>query len=131
MPSTDRKLELKAWHRWLRPPHRRLCINRPSELSRLTGGCVGQRVNVPGCATAILFYFVTSNFIPRWYTKGLYRTACQADLSNMRTVMLSLSYLCHCPSKSLSCVNMLPTHYIFLVYSVKYILCWLVKSMHN
>jgi hypothetical protein len=44
MPSTDRKLQLKARHRWLRPSHRRLCINRPSKLSRLTGGCVGQRV---------------------------------------------------------------------------------------
>jgi hypothetical protein len=45
MPSTERKLQLKARHRWLRPSHRRLCINRPSKLSRLTGGCVGQRVN--------------------------------------------------------------------------------------
>jgi hypothetical protein len=44
MPSTDRKLESKARHRWLRPPHRRLCINQNNELSRLTGSCVGQRV---------------------------------------------------------------------------------------
>jgi hypothetical protein len=27
MPSTDRKLELKARHRWLRPSHSWLCIN--------------------------------------------------------------------------------------------------------
>jgi hypothetical protein len=45
MPSTDRKPELKARHQGLRPPHRRLCINQPSEFSRLTGGFVGQRVN--------------------------------------------------------------------------------------
>jgi hypothetical protein len=31
-------------HRWLRPSHSRLCINRPSELGRLTGGCVCQWV---------------------------------------------------------------------------------------
>jgi hypothetical protein len=45
MPSTERKRELKARHRWLRPSHSRLCINRPSEISRLTDGCVGQGVN--------------------------------------------------------------------------------------
>jgi hypothetical protein len=45
MPSTDRMLELKARHQWLRPSHRRLCINRPSKFSRLTDNCVGERVS--------------------------------------------------------------------------------------
>jgi hypothetical protein len=44
MPSSDRKLELKARHWWLRPSHSRLCINRASEFGRLTAGCVGERV---------------------------------------------------------------------------------------
>jgi hypothetical protein len=45
MPSTYRKLELKARYRWLRPSHSQLCINQPSEPGRLRDGCVCQRVN--------------------------------------------------------------------------------------
>jgi hypothetical protein len=58
MPSTDRKLELKARHRWLRPSHRRLCINRPSKLSRLTEDCVGERVK----ENATLWCYLVSKY---------------------------------------------------------------------
>jgi hypothetical protein len=58
MPSTDRKLELKSRHRWLRPSHSWLCINRPSKPGRLTAGCVGQRVKIAILRSVDLIMFV-------------------------------------------------------------------------
>jgi hypothetical protein len=56
MPPTYRKLDLKSRHRWLRPSHRRLCINRPSKLSRLTDDCVGERIKCRRFGTLCLFH---------------------------------------------------------------------------
>jgi hypothetical protein len=68
MPSTDRNLELKARHRWLSPYHRRLCINRPSKLSRLTDDCVGERVKLPVSALQPIYFLLLH----------LYYVCCQA-----------------------------------------------------
>lgn len=102
-------------------------------------------INVLGCARAILFHFMTSNFMHRWYTTCLYRTECIAELSYMRTMYPSIMLLqllwllfvvlvmCHCPSSvTVMCkLVVCPLHFLGLCSWIYFMCTWLAESMHN